>query len=295
MWIIRFSLVIIILSTSFLILATSKKFIAIQDRKIQKTQVNPVLQLFWPEGTGILPDYVSKSISTSVVPITLLTWGEISDKKVESVNIQNISLDDVARLRFVSKYQPWGLSEPWEQHNTERFFILRHYMKLQKIDTIMYVDSDVVILDPSARELPLGCDAVLSMQEDKKDLMKWETTDWVVWAGTSVLSRQVLDDFLLFVEAMYDEPYLQTLRKKRDTSPYVCDMTLWYLYAGSASKELSKRWDWPENPNLPATPQRVLCDGVLNGFDHQHGHLRSDGKKLKTIHYQGGEKNMIGK
>ncbi len=185
--------------------------------------------------------------------------------------------------------------EPLEQHNTERFFVLRRYMQMHHLDTIMYVDSDVVILDASARTLPVGCDAVLSIPADH-DRMKWKTNDWVVWAGTSVLSRAVLDEFLEFVHAMYDQskPYLQTLRHKRDTAPYVCDMTLWYLYAGSASKDLAERWEWPAHPNLPATPPRRLCDGRENGFDHAHGHMRNNAHGLKTIHYQGYEKDKIG-
>jgi hypothetical protein len=53
--------------------------------------------------------------------------------------------------------------------------------------------------------------------------MKWKTTDWVVWAGTSVLSRPVLDEFLEFVDAVYDEPYLQTLRQNMfSVNVYVC-------------------------------------------------------------------------
>jgi hypothetical protein len=154
----------------------------------------------------------------------------------------------------------------------------------------------VVILDASARTLPTarGCNAVLSIQGDH-DRMKWKTNDWVVWEGTSVLSRLVLDEFLEFVHAMYEEePYLQTLRHKRDTTPYVCDMTLWYLYAGSASKDLAERWEWLEHPNLPATPQRRLCNGRENGFDHAHGHMRDNGHGLKTIHYGGYEKDKIG-
>jgi hypothetical protein len=256
-----------------------------------KRTVTPVLQVFWPDDAGNVPEYVSKSLAHSAVPVTLLTWG---DALVPSVNIQNESQADPARLRFVAKYQPWGLSEPWERHNTERFFVLRRYMEARGLETIMYVDSDVVIRDPSARDLPKGCDAVLSLQTDKSELMKWKSNDWVAWAGTSVLSKRVLDDFLAFVEAMYDEPHLRLLRHKRDTAPYVCDMTLWYLYAGAASPELAKRWEWPDDLQLPATPQRTLCDGGANGLDHQHGHLRADGARLKTLHYQGGEKGRIG-
>jgi hypothetical protein len=79
------------------------------------------------------------------------------------VDAQHDAEHDASRLRFESKYQQWGMEEPWEQHNTERFFVLRHYMRMHNLDTIMYVDSDVVILDASARTLPTGCDAVLSI------------------------------------------------------------------------------------------------------------------------------------
>ena len=87
------------------------------------------------------------------------------------------------------------------------------------------------------------------------------------------------------------QQYLDTLRDKRDSAPYVCDMTLWYLYTGAASPELAQLWGWPANPNVPTVPRKRFCDGYVYGIDHQHGHLRDGGKGLKTIHYQGGEKS----
>ena len=253
----------------------------------------PVLQLFWPHGDGSLPEYVPKCISRSVVPITLLTMGAVKSNSVAGIDLEHEPMikNDPARLQYIMKYRPWGISEPWEQHNTERFFVLRQYMAMKDLDVMVYIDSDVVVLDGSIRTLPKGCDAVLSLQGDKLGLMQWKTKDWVVWAGSSVLSKGVLDDFLQFVDKIYEEPYLDTLRDKRDSAPYVCDMTLWYLYTGAASPELAQLWGWPADPNVPTVPRKRFCDGHVYGIDHQHGHLRDGGKGLKTIHYQGGEKS----
>lgn len=257
-------------------------------KEARPLQAPPVVQVFWLQD-GTLPEYVWKGIARSRANITLLAVGAVhaQDNRPELVSVDASGAD---LLRFAGKYQPWGLAEPWERHNTERYFVLRDFMKEKDWDVAMYVDSDVVVLEPMS--LPEKCDAVVSLQGDKPNRMKWETTDWVVFAGTSILTRQVLDEFLAFVDKMYDEPYLEFLRVKRDKAPYVCDMTLWYLYAGSASPTLAKLWEWPA-VQLPPTPERRLCDGWLYGFDHQHGHLRENGKGLKTLHYQGGEKQNI--
>jgi hypothetical protein len=118
---IRWPILVMLLSLSFSVMfATSRTFTSVHAKTRaaeQPRRAIPVLQLFWPDNaTGILPDYVARGIHSSVVPITLLTWGPISDDShaLHSVDVQHDAEHDASRLRFESKYQPWGMEEPWE-------------------------------------------------------------------------------------------------------------------------------------------------------------------------------------
>jgi hypothetical protein len=54
-------------------------------------------------------------------------------------------------MRFREIYKPWGISEPWERVNMERFFYLRAYMRREALDSVWYLDSDVMLLRPLPR------------------------------------------------------------------------------------------------------------------------------------------------
>lgn len=285
-----------------------------------------VVQVFWPhhssDGNNTLPDYVwhglrrsgSANGGAAPVNITLLSVGRVDNVPddlpacVTMLNVEEYYHQDNALTRFMQDYQPWGMNEPWERQNQERFFLLRRFMVLHHMSKVFYMDSDVVLVNASflfQSNTQDECDAVLSLRTDLQQtttIMQWATNDWVAWAGSAILSRHVLDEYLLFVQTMYTSPYLLTLEHKRHVAPYVCDMTLWYLYAGAASEALRHAWGWPSPSStgmqllVPSTHPRRICDGnTMYHIDHKHGHLRPPHERsmLATIHYQGSERESI--
>lgn len=214
-----------------------------------------------------------------------------------------IRLYDISRLEteklhlFRKRYKPWGIQEPWERQNTERFFVLARYMEIEGLPLVFYADSDVVLLVPVSTGLwgdhTRKCDSVLSLQHNGP-IMKWGTGDWVAWAGSSVLSQTILKDFTNFAVAIYQDEFIKWLEIKHRNWPYVCDMSLWYLFVGTSDKKISKDWEWP-NPNLPNTSQHHFCDILDFGFAHVGGYTKDEnsGKIIpthKSIHFQGGRK-----
>lgn len=196
---------------------------------------------------------------------------------------------------FRERYKPWGIKEPWERQNTERFFILEQFMKVEKLPLIFFADSDVAVLAKLSTALlneHNDCDSLFSLQHNGP-IMHWDTGEWVVFAGTSVLKRAVLDDFTQFVIELYQGDYIKWLELKRDNWPYVCDMSLWYLFAGASDGKLRMNWGWP-NPNLPKTSQHRICDILELGFSHVGGYTKDVNRIIPThrsIHFQGGRKD----
>ena len=113
-------------------------------------------------------------------------------------------------ILFRKLYKPWGLAEPWERHNLERFFYLRSFMKSENMESVFYFDSDVLL----TQSLPLvdpSCDSVVDL-EDNHSRMQAGTMYWAVWAGTAFLRAAVLEDFIQFTLAVYSsEASLQLL------------------------------------------------------------------------------------
>ena len=196
---------------------------------------------------------------------------------------------------FRRAYMPWGMKEPWEEENFSRFYIISAFMEREGLEFIFFADTDVALNAPIGPVPPLrGCDAMVTYRDQEagfSDLFNWQ-----VWAGTSILSRSVLADFTAFVPRMYVEPYVNILRKKRDRSPYVCDMTLWYFYVAAASSELRSRWGVAAP--LPATSPRLFCSSTRYGYNVMIGDL-DNGRQcpppvsVRSIHFQGGSKDMI--
>ena len=211
-----------------------------------------------------------------------------------------ISLVDMAPLvasaqgfdAFHRVYQPWGMREPWEEENFLRFFVLSAYMEREGLEYVFFADTDVALNGPIPTPPLRHCDAMV-MYRDRdapfSDLFSWE-----VWAGTSILSRAVLAEFIAFTPQMYVEPYLTILREKNERSPYVCDMTLWYFYVAAADALLREKWG--VTVNLPPTPPRRFCSSAKFGFNNMIGDL-DNGKQcpppIRSIHFQGDSKDWM--
>ena len=206
-------------------------------------------------------------------------------------NVRMAGLQDSEDLKvFRSVYRPWGLEEPWEQHNLERFFYLSVFMKREKLQAVFYFDSDVLLTDTLPRIDP-SCDSVVDL-EGGHPRMQAATMYWAVWAGTAFLKAAVLDDFIQFTLKVYSsDSSMKLLEKKKAEAPYVCDMTLWYLFVAKA--EMAAQWGFDAS-SLPETKRWHFCDSQALGFDHQHGHTRNNGQGLRSIHFQGELKADIG-
>jgi len=205
-------------------------------------------------------------------------------------------------VQFRKLYLGWGMSEPWERQNFERFFILSSFMNKYEMNWIFYADSDVIVKIPITLDMFFSgeansCSSFLSLQQES-EIMLWETLDWVAWAGTGLLEKNVLSDFCKFVLKFYESPSLiDILLLKKDKMPYICDMTLWYLYSGFVDHDLREKWKWPTTIALNADPVLFnisaykLCDILNYGFNHMHGHVENI--DYKSLHFQGGAKNEL--
>lgn len=196
--------------------------------------------------------------------------------------------------KFKNQYLPLGISEPWEQHNFERYFILQSFMEKNQLNWVFYADSDVIILkNINTSFLQPNCDSFLIMPKDET---AWNSIMWVAWAGTAFIRLDILQSFTEFTNEMYsNSTYHSILNFKHQTMPYVCDMTLWYLFVVNIDKQLSQKWNRDYSFLLPQNKISAnICDIGERNFDHKHGHLKPNSKNvLSSIHFQGDEKNAI--
>ena len=207
-----------------------------------------------------------------------------------------------------------GGPEPWERRNVERFFYLGEYMRRARLSSVIYIDSDVVLLDKMMRQtiVPIHCDwfaswggPLLQSNEGPNDS---RTYLWTLWVGTSLLDFETISAFLEFAPRMYAEPYNATLVTKMKRRGGVNDMTLWYLFTMTWDYHLRRYWDWDSlHLQIPeaSSHNHTVCDSYKLGFDHILGHTRkgfvfdnitltASGTSItKSIHFQGRSKTDI--
>ena len=106
----------------------------------------------------------------------------------------------------------------------------------ENVDAVLYADCDVMFIKKTPTILDAKCGSVVDLEAGNA-LMQYATMYWAVWAGSGILTRDVLLDLLRFVNIMYTQQYVGVLQHKRDTAPFVCDMTLWYLFEVVSSDE----------------------------------------------------------
>lgn len=234
---------------------------------------------------------------TVVIPTDLLL-------NVELVDITQLESDDLDTFRALYNQTPvWSLSEPWERFNLERSFFIRNWMRLTNASLVAYADSDVAFLTNMGQLANTNADAVLFLHPGSNH---WNSFLWAVWMGSSVLHVDVLEDFCRFVVTAYQqELVLQLLSQKFQESPFVCDMTLWYLYVLSADTEFARFNGVPTNVTLPITKPRSFMDGESKWqLDNMHGHCKRGfsfhkntctakigTQPLNSLHFQGDRKN----
>ena len=202
--------------------------------------------------------------------------------------------------------------EPWERQNMERFFVLHEMMERRRISHVFYADSDVAVTSLLSLDAidHAECDSMLSFKNDNNTFAE---AVWVGWAGTAILTKALLKDFISYsVKLLEPEPFA-LLKWKFQLKPYVCDMSIWYLFMVAhgvySGVPLADYWSVPPASYklLPeATSKWRFCDSVEMGFDHMRGHRKPgfsfdhktrraflNKKMLLSVHFQGDSKSDI--
>lgn len=212
-------------------------------------------------------------------------------------------------------YQHWGLHEPWEQHNLQRVFVLNSWMAdLTHYDRVFFADSDVAVLSNVLQlwdEQYRDCDSAMALEKQQKV----SSMKWAAWIGSGFLNRRILDEFEQFTKQMYSGTYIHHLETKKNVKPFVCDMTLWYLFAAAAGvyQDAHNQLILPMvSANVSATS---ICDTTsprgAGHFDYmlgfkKHGfeigidgasYLQSKGERIRlhSLHFQGNSKKDAAK
>ena len=196
--------------------------------------------------------------------VVVLPWYLRGRMSVEDIRPHQ---DTEQAKRFKSVYQPLGAGQPYELHNTLRFFVLASVMSQRHMETVVYLDSDAQLCSPIEAEFLDGHD-VMAVEDERSD-NSYASKLWVLWCGTSVLSLSTLLLFLDFACEMFTEPYFSNfVLPKEQQAPFYCDMSTWYLFAVASSEALAERWSAPPHLGLPRVPCPVkfLLGGEL-GFD----------------------------
>jgi hypothetical protein len=123
-----------------------------------------------------------------------------------------------------------------EYRNEARYIVLYNHMVSSGLRKVVMLDSDVALLVPSSIAFDVrwyqGCDAVLTYNQVSARIMPIHPTKLdAYWAGTALISRNVLRDYLKFVWSLYTDRLLRNLLIiKQRTLPTINDMTSWCLF-----------------------------------------------------------------
>jgi len=219
---------------------------------------------------------------------------------VRVVDVRDLDGDALlARYRRAYVSIPPGLEQPIYQWWDERFFVIAAFLRGAAIESFFYGDSDVALNGTLPRLGAAGgpladCDATLIFAEDAA----WGSHVWVVWAGASIMSRAVVEDWTRFAVATYEEERFADVLRERTAAHgnglATCDMTLWYLWAVAASPPFRLAVRAPRGLELPAARTVRVCDARDIGFTEDVGEVDSNKYPLPrtklAIHFQGVKK-----
>ena len=178
------------------------------------------------------------------------------------------------------------IREPQEALNLKRFFVMHEYMHLKKLRVAMLLDSDASLLSHSSviwsymRAQQPRCSSALVAQ----DWRGMGQATWAHWAGTSLLSLEVLSDFLEFAVALYHPKTMAAVAsaaKSKRPSPMAAthwnDMITWYLFDVAADNSTHARavelrtFEDEYGVKLPRVARRWhLCDLTAFGINNNH-------------------------
>lgn len=294
-----FSLIVILTDIRYLFYCDNFNF----DNGDDESPSIPVIYIHY-NTKAFLPQYLKDAIDISVSyknDVTLIThpFNLISPIGFKTFNLWELT-NYVDLFRFKHLYYSlfttptdYSSDRMWEYNNMERFFILKKFMQIQNYSRIFYVDSDSVLLTRVRESIfPKNCNSFLSYEDDKNS---FNLLYWVVWAGMGMIDYHTISEFTVFSSnVLKNVSYWPLLVLKDRESPFVCDMTFWYLFAGIYDQKLQGQWNWPvwTNSSLPTTTrQGKICNIQRLGFDHGHKHKTC--LPMYSYHFQGREKSAI--
>ena len=129
-----------------------------------------------------------------------------------------------------------GYNKGGEYWNELRYTILYNFMEAEGIEKLVHLDSDVALLDGADAVFPsrlyAGCDAVITFNQVSARMSPVDATGLeAFWAGTALLSRKVLRDYVRFAIDVYtEEAGVQVQLAKMRNSPTINDMSTWCLF-----------------------------------------------------------------
>lgn len=205
------------------------------------------------------------------------------------INMSELKLRP-SHAAFLKAYRPMGLVEPYEVHNTERYYYVLAHMEKEALSHVFHADTDVAVLRQlSITTLPSGCSGIVQIG-GKKNIISAHATDWSNWAGSGILSRDMLAEFAEYVPRLYKPEHIGALQFKRKTKPYVTDMTFWYMFTVSSDPSFDRQvaWNHAQFPLPKVNATFKICSGQPLGFDHMNGHIRSTlaTSSLTSVHFR---------
>ena len=192
---------------------------------------------------------MSIRVHPSIVLLTSTFWRDRDKRGIFPPDLAGAGIErwDIANLNQTSELSSfratyrwkWGRRDPregfaWAQRSFERWYILLEFMRRSRKTVVAFGDSDVVMLMPLTRSLLHGRDALLCVPNQSH-----ASLHWVAWTGTSILTVDVVKEWVSFTNALYAQPDgapgVEVLHGKRTQRPFVSDMTLWYLFLLAAN------------------------------------------------------------
>ncbi|CAE8582265.1 unnamed protein product [Polarella glacialis] len=182
----------------------------------------------WTGTLKSFPDYFVNTLAVSLVhvPEVILLTDTALEASLREMLPQNLSQKlrvvdylcyvDQDFFRFEQLYSdeikrgPVGLKEPWEKMNYLNFFVLRTWMNRNQVQHVGHAEADVAVLVPP--HLPTSCDSVVLWEIPSNKSPFY----WAAWAAAgNVLSKDLMEDFIQFMFAMYSERKYQMLLEQK--------------------------------------------------------------------------------
>lgn len=255
------------------------------------------------------PDYLKKMVDFAVISNNEIHLvGNDENKNVSAIwaNADDYLSDSFYEFEkaFI---QLSDYSYDFDMMCFKRFYIMLEYMKKNKLDEMIFADSDMLIFTDLTEFFRKNkCKVSLSIPK------RQENFRWAAQASCSYWTIEYLEDFLLFVIDMYKN-HIDVLKEKyayhiaNAAKGGVCDMTLLYLWSREKEGVLNTAMD----------VDGVVLDHVVgrsdNYLDNEYAFhkilkvkkvkfknkkpyfIRDDGTEIMaaTIHCQGSTKSLI--